>query len=230
MSILRLPFRKPALIPALFMACATVLLTGLGLWQVERLQWKQHEIAKVEAAQALPILGTLPQELGGLEYRKVMLTGTFLYDKAMHMVGRPRQFTSDSAGFFIVTPFKLDDDGRIILVNRGFAPAGKETKPEGVQSVAGIIRPARVKRYFSPDNQPDKNLWFYEDITAMSAATGVTLTPLIVEATGDMQKDVYPIPHDGNVSLRNDHLQYAITWFSLAIIGLVMFGVYQRKH
>jgi len=219
-------FRKPELIPLLFMICAITLLTGLGVWQLERLQWKNAQIEKIANAQQMPILGTLPQDLDGLDYRRVALTGTYLHDKEMHMVGHPE---GEGAGFYIVTPFQLEDDGRIIIVNRGFSPPNRESKPEGLQTLTGIIRPARQKRLFSPENQPAKNVWFYEDIDAMSQAAGTVLTPVIVEAVGIAQKDMYPMPHDGNVSLRNDHLNYAITWFSLALIGVVMFGFYQRK-
>ena len=219
-------FRKPQLIPLLFIVIAFSTLFSLGLWQVQRLQWKQAMIATIEYGQSLPALGTLPQDITGLDYRKVMLTGTFVHDKALHMVGHPK----DSApGFFIVTPFKLDDDGRTILINRGYSPKDHESKPEGVQTVSGIIRPVRIKRPFSPDNFPDKNLWFYEDIGAMSKATGMELTPIVIEAVGEAQKDVYPTPSDGKISLRNDHLNYAITWFLLAAIGLIMFAIYHRE-
>ena len=219
-------FRKPELIPLIFIIFAVTLLTGLGMWQLQRLAWKNAEIQKIQVAQAMSVLGTLPQELDGLDYRRVILTGTFIHDKTMHMVGHP-QGAGD--GFYIVTPFKLEDDGRIIIINRGFSPKDMESKPEGLQTVAGIIRPARMKRYFSPENQPEKNVWFYEDISAMSKTTSLELTPLIVEAVGEAQKDVYPMPHDGKISLRNDHFNYAITWFGLAIIGVVMFAFYQRK-
>jgi surfeit locus 1 family protein len=63
----------------------------------------------------------------------------------------------------------------------------------------------------------------------MSKTVGVELTPIIVEAVGEAQKNIYPTPSDGKISLRNDHLNYAITWFSLALIGLVMFAIYHRQ-
>ena len=219
-------FRKPQLIPLIFIVGAFTLLFSLGVWQVQRLQWKNSLIASIELAQSSPALGTLSQEINGLDYRKVLLTGTFLHDKSMHLVGHPQDSVP---GFFIITPFKLEDDGRIILVNRGYSPKDLETKPEGLQTVAGIIRPARIKRAFSPDNYPEKNVWFYEDMDAMSKAAGTQLTPVVVEATGEAKKDVYPTPSDGKISLRNDHLNYAITWFSLAFIGLVMFAIYHRE-
>ena len=223
-------FRKPELIPTVFMLCAIIFMASLGAWQLKRLDWKNGELAKIAAAEQLPTLGNLPESLDDTEYRHVMLTGTFLNDKTMHMIGRPQGISpSVGTGYYILTPFKLDDDGRIVIVNRGFSPPGVESKPEGLQTLAGIIRPARTKRLFSPENQPEKNVWFYEDIAAMSQATTLALTPLIIEEVGEAQKDVYPIPHDGKISLRNDHLHYAITWFSLAFIGLIMLVIYHRK-
>lgn len=219
-------FRKPQLIPLLFIIIAFSTLFSLGVWQVQRLHWKSAMVEAVQKAQALPVLGTLPQDSSGLEYRKIMFTGVYLHDKAFHMVGRPHD---SGPGFFIVTPFRLDDDGRVILVNRGYSPKDQESRPEGVQTVSGIIRPARTKRLLLPENAVDKNVWFYEDMDAMSQAAGVTLTPIVVEAVDVVQKGVYPQASDGVISLRNDHLNYAITWFALAAIALVMFGVYHYE-
>jgi surfeit locus 1 family protein len=218
-------FRRPQFIPLVFIVFAFTLLTTLGVWQLQRLQWKNGMIADIQQAQALPALGTLPDTLEGLNYRNVALTGVFLNDKAMQMVGGMQGAES---GFLIVTPFRLEDDGRIILVNRGFSPKDKASRPEGVQTVKGIVRPARQKRMFSPENRADKNIWFYEDMPAMSAYTGLALTPVVVEVVGAPQKNTYPIPGDGRLLIRNDHLSYAITWLSLAVIALVMFAVYHR--
>jgi surfeit locus 1 family protein len=227
--------RRFQLIPLLFIIASTLLLCGLGTWQLQRLQWKNTMLAQIEQSQKEPALGSLPQlenqaAIDALTFRNVTLSGQFLHDKTLHMVGRPKEAGIGTAsGFFLLTPFKLDDDGRIILVNRGFSLVGKETKPEGVQTVTGVIRPTRTKRYFAPENKPEKNVWFYEDVRAMSTAIGSEITPIIIEATGKKEKDVYPIPNDGRIAVRNDHLYYAITWFSIAIIGIVMFIIYHRK-
>ncbi len=79
-----------------------------------------------------------------------------------------------------------------------------------------------------PDNQPEHNLWFYEDLPAIEQNTGLTLLPLVVEMTGAHKANVYPIPNDSATVLRNDHLEYAITWFSVMLIGLIMFAFYHR--
>jgi surfeit locus 1 family protein len=219
-------FRRPQLIPLLFIIVSTLLLGGLGVWQLERLQWKNAVLAAVEAKQSEPALGTLPQTLDGIDYHRVLLTGTFLHDKQLHLIGR--QIGQD-VGYFLLVPFSLEDVGRIILVNRGFSPPGKEVRREGVQTVRGIIRPLREKRLFAPANDAAKNIWFYEDIPAMREKTGLPIVPLVVEATGEATAGEYPIPNDGKFVFRNDHLGYAITWFALALAGLVMFAFYHRK-
>lgn len=219
-------FRKPQLVPLIFIIVAEIVLLSLGGWQVQRLAWKNAQVAEIEAAQNLPALGNLPDSVDGLLYRKVMLTGSFQYDKVLHLIGRQQ---GGFAGYFMLTPFVLDDDGRVILVNRGFAPVGKESRVGGLQTVEGVIRPVREKRFFAPENVPEKNVWFYEDIKAISKAVGAEITPVVVEAVGKVPSGTYPIPSDGKIQMRNDHLGYAITWFSTAIIGLVMFAFYHRK-
>jgi surfeit locus 1 family protein len=218
-------FRKPQLIPTLFIISSTIMMLFLGSWQLQRLEWKNQIIKDVEKAQALDPLSTLPHDISELDYRKVILLGTFLHDKTLHLIGRQQ---GNFPGYFIVTPLKLED-GRIILINRGFSPAGKETKPENIQTIAGIIRPPRIKRYFAPENIPEKNVWFYEDIPAMSQKTGLEILPVIVEEVGKTAQGEFPIKGDGRIFFKNDHLGYAITWFLTAFIGLIMFAIYHRK-
>ena len=226
MDFFKRNFRRPQLIPLLFITISTITLTWFGIWQLQRLQWKNAMIKQIEQAQELPPLQTLPSDLNNLEYHKVILSGVFKHENALHMIGRQR---GNFPGYFIVTPFELDGDGRIILVNRGFSPSGKESKPEGLQTIEGVIRPPREKRYFAPENTPEKNVWFYENIPEMSKATGILLSPLVVEQIGKEKQGEFPIASDGKISLRNDHLGYAIIWLSTAITGLIMFGFYYRK-
>ena len=223
-------FCRPQLFPILFIIAATFLLGGLGMWQVERLKWKNGILEQMKVAQAEPSLTQLPKEYDGLSYRHVMLKGRFLHDKQFYGVAQPRL---GRPGVNVLTPFKLEKDSRVVLVARGWAPRGQETKPAGVQPVEGIIRPLREKRYFAPENQPDKNLWFFEDVAAMGQHAGVELLPFAIEQTGPIpaasKAETFPILGTGKLIFRNDHLTYAITWFSLAITGIIMFILYHRK-
>lgn len=218
-------FRKPELIPILFIVAAEVTLLGLGCWQLARLEWKTELLATIETAQAEPVLKRLPQDVIGLDYRNVDLPGQFVSDKTLQKVGGKQ---GERPGFFLLAPFKLAQDGRIILVNRGFLPQGEKAAP-AAKRIQGVLRPPRARTYFFlPENQPDKNIWLYEDMNAMSRQLGLEVLPLIVEATGAPEKGAYPIPNTGNIAMRNDHLGYALTWFALAVIGLVCFMFYHR--
>lgn len=226
-------FRKPELIPLLFLFGTVTLTSGLGIWQVQRLQWKNALIARIEAAQAQPPLTQLPASAEDLEFRRIALQGRFLFDKELHLGAK---YHEKQVGYHLLTPFApTGHKDATLLVDRGWVPADKKEpgkRPKSViqkstQVIAVLLTPEK-KRLFSPDNAPDRNLWFYEDIPVMEQATGLPLYPLVAVEVGQAEKDVLPIPGEGRFILRNDHLSYAITWFSLSLIALVMFVLYHR--
>jgi len=209
-------FRRPLPIELLAVTLAALLMVGLGVWQLQRLQWKQGLLEHIAQAQNGPILGTLPQsedELKALEYRHVMLAGHWRLDKPeLHLVGQ------QSNGYIWLKPFQLEDSDQIVLVPLGWFPIGAQVSadlPKTTQ-VEGYIRLPKTKRLFSPDNHPDKNVWFIENVPEMEKALGLKLLPVVVETK--------PMP-----PLRNDHLGYAITWFMLAGACVVMYLIALRK-
>lgn len=225
-------FRKPELIPLIFIICATALLVSLGVWQLKRLAWKEALIAQVEmAGQAVP-LTSLPQDnFKDAEFRRITLSGQFLHDKEIHKTSKYR---GQQVGYHVLTPLKTE--GSTILVNRGWVPAAKkeaEERPETVAvqnaSVSGLLLAPQRKNPFLPDNDLKNNVWLYDDMQQMQGFTGEALYPLMLVAVGDTKSDRLPVPSDGVIKLRNDHLGYAVSWFGLALIGLIMFGVYYRK-
>ena len=209
---------------------------ALGTWQVERLQWKEGIIAALAEANVKDPITTLPadeKELDALQFRKVSLKGTWLGDREFHLAPR---YWRDQFGYTIVTPFKLADN-RILLVNRGWVPAAKKepsTRPEtavkGRATINGLIRTDSDRSYFSPPNQPEKNLWFGRDIAAMGDHAKLQkLVPVMVDLVGVQDANKLPVPSDGTIRLRNDHLSYIITWYGIALGILVIFIVYHRK-
>ena len=200
-------------------ACTVVLLLALGSWQLQRLAWKEGLAEQINAAQTQPALGTLPDDSAALQklaYRRVALTGHWIVDKhELRVVGR------ESGGYVWLLPFKLDDSDQVVLVSIGWM-RNDISPPPGwpfvrTTTITGTLRPPRPKRMFSPDNFPQKNVWFTEDIPAMERATGQRLLPMVVETQA--------MP-----PLRNDHLGYAITWYLLAGICLGMFGIAHRER
>ena len=219
-------FRKLELIPVLALIASIAMFITLGCWQLQRLAWKEAVIAETAAKQDMPALTRLPEDISGLTYRRAALRGRFLYDHTIHLIGRQQGM---NVGYYMITPLQMRD-GRVLLVNRGFSPLDKETQPKRQVTAEGVLRPLREHRYFAPPNAPEKNIWSYEDIDAIGKMIGKTPLPLVLEVTGKMEQDVFPIPNDGKIIHRNDHLGYALTWFALALVAIVMFGAYYRKN
>jgi surfeit locus 1 family protein len=233
----RLRFR-PTLWPTLISVPAFIVLIGLCIWQVQRMHWKEELIAAREsrvAAEpvALPAPSSRPGDVDSMEFRRVRLEGIFLHDNEMFLGARS---LNGNAGYQVLTPFVLSGDG-IVLVNRGWIPVERKppnSRPEGqvtgTQTLDGIVRLAHGKAWMQPDNEPDRNMWFYVDLPAMAAASAVDLrTDLYVDAGPAENPGKYPVGGQTRIELPNDHLQYAITWGLLAAALAVIYVLYHLK-
>lgn len=213
-----------------------LVLIGLGTWQIERRAWKAELIASRQAgfeAPAVPLPAEIPDP-AALEYRRVWVEGRFDHAHEMHLTSR---FYRDKAGYQVVTPL-LQADGAAVLVNRGFVPlASKDPATRaagqvgGVVRIEGVVRLSSVPGAFTPANEPGPNLWFYPDIAQMAAAAGLArVRPVFVEAGPAPNPGGLPIGGQTQIDLPNDHLQYAITWYSLALALAVIFGLFCRRQ
>ena len=226
---------RPTLWPTLFSVPAFIVLVGLCVWQVQRMHWKEELIAERESRVAAePVALPAPNgETGGVEYRRVRLEGIFLHDKEMFLGARSH---NGNAGYQVLTPFVLNGGG-IVLVNRGWIPVERKppnSRPEGqvvgTQTLDGIVRLAHGKAWMQPDNEPDRNMWFYVDLPAMAAASAVDLrTDLYVDVGPAENPGKYPVGGQTRIELPNDHLQYAITWGLLAVALAVIYVLYHLK-
>lgn len=229
-------FNRPRPVAWFFFLAAFATTVGMGTWQVQRLQWKEGVIAALAEANAQAPLTVLPQdeaEFEALQFRKITLKGVWRSDVEFHIT--PRYF-HDQFGYWIITPLKLND-GRTLLINRGWVPGKKklaETRPEtavrGFATVSGLIRVGTERSYFTPKNQPEKNIWFGRDVVQMAEFAGLkNMIPVMVDAVGTQDMKKLPVPSDGTIRLRNDHLGYIFTWYGIALGILVIFLVYHRK-
>lgn len=206
-----------------------IVLVGLGAWQVHRLAWKTEIIAYREAMLAEPAV-PLSHDADVAEFRRVLVEGEFLHDKEMFLAAtRDGRF-----GFHVITPLKRSD-GSFVLVNRGWIPPGMrepwlrvDSRTEGAVSIEGVIRTNPGRSSLSPKNDLAKNYWFWRDFKAMAAFAGVEAPPFMVEAGPAPNPGGVPIGREFRVELRNEHLQYVIIWFSLAVALAVIFVLSQR--
>lgn len=233
---------RPTFWPTVITIPALIVLLGLGGWQVERLYWKRDLIAERTARTtaepiALPPAGAAltPEALADLDYRRATATGEFLHDREMHLAARTME---GAVGVQVVTPLRLAD-GAFLLVNRGWVPDGRkdparraEGQVAGAVTVDGAIRAPATQHWLQPDNEPDSNRWFWSDLYAMAAHAGIAqdqLVPVFLEAGAAPNPGGLPIGGQTRVNLPNDHLQYAITWFALAIGLAVIYVLYHRR-
>jgi surfeit locus 1 family protein len=231
-----------------YMAIGAVvfILCALGIWQLVRLQEKQAIIDAFQQARTQPeidIYEISADKAPSMEYRKVVigsgaLGGSYLHNNELYLGGRSY---GRETGYEILTPVRLYNE-RVILVNRGFVPTDlknpkhrlntlRQVKITKDEPVLGMLRIPKERGMFTPDNLPEKNFWFTVDIPAMEQATGLNLEPYYIEIVNPQAKwGEFPLGGKGEPNIRNDHLGYAVTWFSLAIAAAVIFVLYRRQN
>jgi surfeit locus 1 family protein len=219
----------------LLLASAFGILLALGTWQVYRLQWKEGLLAAIEQrTHAAPMnLAEADAQFrvdGDVEYWPVTASGRFLHAGERHF------FTTwkGQSGFNVYTPLMLDD-GRAVFVNRGFVPydrkdpaTRRQGQLEGAVDITGLARnPLHEKPSFIvPDNEPGKNVFYWKDIAAMAQTAGLPegtgVLPFFIDADDTPVPGGLPIGGVTLVDLPNSHLQYAVTWYGLAAVLLVV--------
>ncbi|PDV88699.1 cytochrome c oxidase assembly protein [Rhizobium sp. H4] len=215
---------------------ALAILISLGTWQVERLHWKEGllaDIATRQAAAPVPLADIEAMAASGdIEYRKVTATGRYINNKERHFFATWRGQT----GFYVYTPLELAD-GRILFVNRGFVPYENkepEMRTQGQltdqQTVTGLARAKLPGKPSSlvPDNDVAKNIFFWKDLDVMAESVGLDkarVLPFFVDADSTPNPAGLPIGGVTQVDLPNDHLQYALTWYGLAAVLVVVVAI-----
>ena len=226
-------------------------LLALGTWQVQRLYWKEALIQRVSTrlAQAPVPVSEAMAEPDPLirEYAPVILSGEYLRSEPAF------EFTTFKAtsGWHVFAPFQLSAadaiEGRdLILVNRGFVPYDMRGSddllsnlPQGSQELTGLLRMPLAEKpgAFVNENDPAKRTFFWRDIVAMARATGLDtarLAGFYVDAgiPGQSSADgQYPVAGTTLVSFSNNHLQYVVTWYglALALLGVGGYFLYARR-
>jgi surfeit locus 1 family protein len=235
------PSRRRLLLPGLVAFVVFCALMALGTWQVMRLQWKLALIERVEERIDLaPVDPPGPDAWAGIyedawDYRPVRLTGRFLDGEVYYYLAltEPRG-TFGGPGYLVYAPFRTEA-GPVVMVNRGFVPEARrlpETRPGseppgGEVEIAGLWRRDERGNMFTLDADPKTQVWFVREAPKMAASLGIDDAPLAPFSV-DLRAEATPpggLPQAGEtlVSFRNNHLQYAVTWYGL---GLVLVGVF----
>ena len=201
-------------------------LIGLGVWQIKRLAWKEGEIAKLEQRLsqepvALPAVPDAERD----KYLRVAVKG-MVDGRELHVLVSQMPW---GAGFRVIAPL-TDASGRVMLVDLGYVPeAAKDpaARPAAMVDVVGALYWPNETDGFTPAPDRARNIWFARDLGLMAEALGTEPLMIVAESHGGGD---WPKPLRLGVNLPNDHLQYAITWFSLALIWAVMSAMLVRRE
>lgn len=225
-----------------------LVLAGLGTWQVQRLAWKQDLIAKIEARVASPAVDLatarrLWQDTGDVEYLRVAVVGRF-------GAGRDNYyFTTGPAGpgYHVYAPFQSSEGG-VVLVNRGYIPdamlpalAGDHVpRPPGEVTLTGLARAGEKAGWFSgaPPPQGQNRPWLTRDLIGMARSAGIEdiaspaqFVPFFIDVERDSaHPSSYPQGGTTRLNIANRHLEYALTWYGLAALLVIMTGLFLRSR
>jgi surfeit locus 1 family protein len=207
---------------------------ALGTWQVQRRAWKLDLISRVEQrVHAAPVAAPGRSEWSGVtaqsaEYRHVRAIGRFLRGRST----RVQALTERGAGYWILTPLE-QPDGSIILVNRGFvaddgrAGTDLDAGSHEATTVTGLLRMSEPGGAFLRHNDPVANRWYSRDVPAIARARALhDVAPYFIDA--DRATTPAPDAPIGGLTVLafpNNHLVYAITWYTLALMIPVALGV-----
>ena len=223
---------KPGVAGAIVFGVAGVaVLLGLGAWQAQRLAWKEALIARLEQRLAAdPVaLPSAPDPVRDA-FLRVRVTG--------HIGGRigggeVHVLTSlipYGPGFRVIVPL-TDGAGRVVMADLGYLPEALKNASAGlagpVELVGALYWPDETDS-FTPAPDRAANIWFARDLEPMAEALGTE--PLLIVAEWHDGAGEWPKARPLGVSLVNNHLQYAITWFLLALVWVVMSAMLVRRE
>lgn len=219
-----------------------LILFCLGIWQLDRLSQKQNKLQEVIyrlQRPSIPFETIAATQLEINNYQPVSVTGHYI-DKAVYVLTSVKPW---GAGFQQIVPFQTAT--QTILVERGFIPEAQKNDvliplEKGEITLDAILYRPQETGYFTPPPDVEKNIWFARNVEAMAQYLEAAPVLAVIkpppevkakrapQALAQYEKWPRPIITDAR-SIPNNHLQYAITWFSMGLIWLVMSAIWVRR-
>ena len=220
---------RKMILPLLSGLVGTAILIGLGVWQLQRLEWKEGVIARIEARIVdAPVAIPAAPDPGTDQYLPVAAVGRTTGDEAHVLVS----VKGIGPGYRIVSAFETAE-GRRVLLDRGFIreTAKDAARPASAASIVGNLHwPDEIDR-FTPAPDIDRNIWFARDIPALAEALGTEPVLVVLRETSETAPPVTPFPVDSS-GIPNNHLGYVVQWFGMALVwaGMTAFFLWRIRR
>ena len=217
---------KRQLLFQLFVILFITIFCALGTWQLYRLQWKIELISEINfGLNSTPIRYSNSIEKN---YQRVVSEGSFNFKKQIYLYSLNEK---GKPGYDIITPFKTTNNENV-LVNRGWIE--KELKRSSeintnlqTKKITGLLRKVYKPNIFKPENDLKKNIWFSINLNDMEQFTKTKYPKFVIFLENSDIK--VPLPKKISIDVPNNHLKYAITWYSIAISILLYYLYFRRK-
>ena len=199
---------------------------ALGTWQLYRLQWKTALISEITFG-----LDSTPVKYSNTikkNYQRVVSEGKFNFEDQIYLYSLNE---SGKPGYDVITPYKTLKNENV-LVNRGWINKNLKGNleinlKENEVKITGLLREIYKANIFKPSNDLKNNIWFTLDANDLKELTGKQFSNYMIFL--EKPKNKVPVPKKISIDVPNNHLKYAITWYSIAISILFYYLYFRRK-
>ena len=210
----------------IFVLLVITLFCALGTWQLVRLQWKNNLIDQIGEGLKSPAIKYSNKIQ--TNYQRVFVNGGYNFEKQIYLYSLNEK---GEPGYDVITPFTTTESENI-LINRGWIKTvqknaniiNKITDKE----IQGLLRKNSKKNIFKPDNEINKNIWFSINLEDIKEFTGKTFNEYILYLEDENIN--IPKPKQITIDLPNNHLKYALTWYSISISIFAYFLYFRKKN
>ena len=195
----------------------------MGTWQVYRLYLKNNLISDLQnnlKTSSINFNVDIDKEYTKVLFKKKDLnTKIFLY-----------HLNKGEIGFKVMVPYEINSS-LLVLVDKGWIRKDKINLIKNTlfndDIIEGYTKKIREKNLFTPNNNIKEDFLYSVEIDNLKKSLNKNIYPLLIIQTSKTNKDI--IPNDYEVRLPNNHLQYAITWYGLALFTIIFFLYYRKK-
>ncbi len=210
---------------SLFVYFFILVFLSLGVWQIIRLDWKLTLIKQINHS-----LVSEPSEFNGTNlknFRNIKFIGKIDYDNQIYLYSLNEK---GAPGFDLINPIIINN--KLFLVNRGWIPRNQKGKKFELneENFTAILKEKSKFNYFKPENDLENNYWFTLDDEDLNKFTGKTFSNYIIFLNNRVNDKNYPLQKNITANISNNHLKYALTWFSLAISIFLIYLYFRKKN